>query len=189
VQEYWGLNDQIKSICDRFAAEGFLALAPDLYHGTVIGYGNKEEAGHKLANFDWGRGMADIAGAIAYLREHGNGKVAITGFCMGGALSLAAAANIPGLSAVIPFYGVPGAQDYSKVTAPIQAHFSKTDGWAKPSIAEEIKATVEKAGGTMEVYVYDAEHAFMNASRPDVYSKADADLAWKRAIEFLKKHS
>jgi carboxymethylenebutenolidase len=189
VQEYWGLNDQIQGIADRLADEGFVALVPDLYHGKLAK--DQAEATHLMSSLDWKRAMEDLAGAVGYLREHprGNGKVAVVGFCMGGALSFAAAVNLPDLAAVVPFYGVPGDLDWTKVTAPVLAHFSKTDRWAKPEIARKIQAVIEENDGSMELHVYDAEHAFMNEKRPEVYNAEAASQAWHRTIHFLREHT
>jgi len=107
---------------------------------------------------------------------------------MGGALSFAAAARIPGLAAVAPFYGIPGPQDWSKVTAPIQAHFARGDDgdWSAPAKAEEIGRQVAVP---FELFVYEAEHAFMNEQRPEVYAPEHAALAWQRLVAFLRTHS
>jgi carboxymethylenebutenolidase len=186
VQEYWGVNDHIRDLVKRFSHEGFRVLAPDLYHGKTTK--SAEEAGKLMAAFDWKLAVDEIAGAAEHLRTHetSNGKVAVMGFCMGGALAFAAACNVPDLAAAVPFYGVPNEAiaDYTKVTAPILAHFSKTDRWATLDKAEAIKKKVP----AMELFAYDAEHAFFNDTRPEVYSAESATLAWERTIEFLKKH-
>lgn len=189
VQEWWGLNDQIKRTCERFAADGFAALAPDLYHGVLAT--DAAEAGRLMSTLDWQRALDDIAGAVEFLRAdpRTTGKVAITGFCMGGALAFAAAANIRGLAAVVPFYGLPGEVDWTQVEAAIQAHFATIDDWAKPEKAEAIQRAIEAAGGTMELHVYDAHHAFMNEKRPEVYSEEAAATAWHRAVGFLHEHT
>jgi carboxymethylenebutenolidase len=189
LQEYWGINDNIRGWTDRLGKEGFLTLTPDLYHGKSTK--DPGEAGKLMQSLDWGVAMQDIAGAVAFLKEHpkGNGKVAVMGFCMGGALSFAAAANVPGLSAVVPFYGIPGTKvDATKVTAPIQAHFSKTDEWAKPALAESIKEELGKLGKPMELFVYDAGHAFMNEHRPEVHDPGASKIALGRALTFLRSH-
>jgi carboxymethylenebutenolidase len=110
---------------------------------------------------------------------------------MGGAITLAAAASSPslGLAAAVPFYGVPWQTDYKLIDCPVQAHFAAIDEWAKPSIALDIQKTVQERGGAMEVNVYDAKHAFMNDTRPEVHSPDDAKLAWARAVTFLKEHT
>jgi carboxymethylenebutenolidase len=190
IQEWWGLNDHIRSLLSRLAKAGFVALAPDLYHGTSTRDPN--EAMRLMTELDGDRSMDEIAGAVSYLAAHprSSGKVGIIGFCMGGAFSFRAAANIPELAAAVPFYGIPPADkaDYSKVRAPILAHFASRDEWAKPSAAEAIKRELDARGQTMELYVYDADHAFMNDTRPDVYNAAAAEVAWSRSIDFLHKH-
>jgi carboxymethylenebutenolidase len=135
--------------------------------------------------------LDEIAGAVRYLAGHTrtSGKVGVMGFCMGGALSFAAAAALPELKAVVPFYGLPSpAPDYSKVKAPILAHFAARDEWATPAGAEAIKKELEARGQPMELHVYDADHAFVNDTRPDVYNAAAAKLAWDRSVEFLEQH-
>jgi carboxymethylenebutenolidase len=109
---------------------------------------------------------------------------------MGGALTLAAACNVPGLSAAVPFYGIsPVPLDWTRATAPLLAHFAKKDQWATVALAEQVKKDIEKAGKTtMELCVYDADHAFANDTRPEVHDAACTKLAWERTIAFLKKH-
>jgi carboxymethylenebutenolidase len=191
IQEYWGLNAHIESLAERFAAEGFIVLAPDLYRGQVTR--SADEASRLMKSLDYPRAFGDVAGAVEYLRAHprSNGKVAMTGFCMGGAITLAAAASSPslGLAAAVPFYGVPWKTDYTLIDCPVQAHFAATDEWAKPAIALDIQKTVQSRGGAMELNVYDAEHAFMNDTRPEVYSPENAKLAWQRAVAFLRQHT
>jgi carboxymethylenebutenolidase len=186
VQEYWGLNDHIRDIAGRLAGQGFRVLAPDLYHGTVTT--SAEQAGKIMQSLDWPKALAEIIAAATHLRDHetSNGKVAVLGFCMGGALTFAAAANIPWLAAAVPFYGIPGEKlaDYTKEKAPILAHFAKNDQWATVDKAKDIQSKVP----SMELHVYDAQHAFFNDTRPEVYSPNDAKAAWDRSIAFLKKH-
>jgi carboxymethylenebutenolidase len=190
IQEWWGLNDHIRSLVDRFAAEGFVTLAPDLYHGKVTADPNT--AGKLMQELDRDRALRDIEGAVRFLLAHerGNGKVGITGFCMGGAYSFAAAASIPEISAAVPFYGVPPADktDYSKVKAPILAHFASRDQWATVASAEATKKQIEAHGQSMQLEVYEADHAFMNDTRPDVYHPENARLAWERTVAFLHRH-
>ena len=190
LQEYWGINDQIKSMTDRFAAAGFVVVAPDLYQGRVAK--DAAEAGAMMQALDRTTALDVIAGAVAFLKSHPRctGKVGVIGFCMGGAFAFSAACAIPDLDAVVPFYGVPDPSkvDYAKVNAPIQAHFSKTDAWATPAAAEAVKRQLEARGKTMELHLYDAGHAFMNDARPEAYDAPSAKLAWERAIAFLKKN-
>jgi carboxymethylenebutenolidase len=107
---------------------------------------------------------------------------------MGGALTFAAAVNIPHLGAAVPFYGVPGDLDWARIKAPVLAHFAKRDDWAKPAAAEAIRDRLVAAGGTMELHVYDADHAFVNDTRPEVHHPENARLAWERSVAFLKDH-
>ena len=186
VQEYWGLNDHVRDIAKRLAGQGFRVLAPDLYHGKVTK--SAEEAGKLMGSLDWPKALGEIVAAATHLRDHesSNGKVAVMGFCMGGALTFAAAANIPWLAAAVPFYGVPDAKlaDYTKEKAPILAHFAKNDQWATVDKAKAIQSKVP----AMELHVYEADHAFFNDTRPEVYNPAAAKLAWERTISFLRKH-
>ena len=190
VQEWFGINEHMKALVERFAQAGFLALAPDLYHGKVVS--TAEEAGKAMQALDKKQAVAEIGDAATFLRGHarGNGKVAITGFCLGGALTLAAGASVEGLAAVVPFYGIPDmpVDALGKIKAPIQAHFAKKDDWAKASVAQEIQNKVRAAGGHMDLFVYDAGHAFMRSNDPHVYDAESARLAWDRAVEFLRKH-
>jgi carboxymethylenebutenolidase len=112
------------------------------------------------------------------------------GFCMGGALSFASACHVEGLSAVVPFYGIPPAEkvDYAKVTAPILAHVARKDEWVSVAKAEALKGQLEKLGKSIQLEIYDADHAFVNDTRPEVYHEANAKLAWKRSVDFLKKN-
>lgn len=190
VQEWWGLNDHIRSMAARFAAAGFVVLAIDLYHGKVTK--DPTEAGKLMQALDGDQAIEEIAGAIAFLKAHPrvSGRVGITGFCMGGAFSFRAAANLPELAAAVPFYGVPPAEkaDFSKVKCPVQAHFAARDQWAAPAKAAEIQKTIQASGGQMELFVYEADHAFVNDTRPDVYDKEAAGIALGRAIAFLAKN-
>ena len=190
LQEWWGVNDHIRSLLGRFAEAGFVALAPDLYHGKIAR--DAETAGKMMQELDWTKAMDEIAGAAAYLGSHPrcSGKVGVTGFCMGGALTLASVTHVPQFAAAVAFYGVPGAgkADWSKVKAPIMAHFSARDEWAKPSLAEDIKKELEAHGQKMVLHIYDADHAFVNDTRPEVYNPEAAKLAWKRSVDFLHEH-
>jgi carboxymethylenebutenolidase len=190
IQEWHGLNDQMKGKVDRFAKEGFLALCPDLYHGKVAS--NDQDAATLMNQLDWGKAVPEIGAAAAYLRGHArsDGKVAVLGFCMGGALAFAAALNVDGLACAVPFYGLPqiSPDQLAKIRIPVQAHFAKRDEWAKASVAEEIQKKIRAAGGHMDLYVYDAGHAFMRETDPSKYDAPSAKLAWERTLDFLRKH-
>lgn len=186
IQEYWGLNDEILGKAAGWADAGFLAIVPDLYHGQVAK--TADEAKALMGGLDWGKAVQEISDAAALLRAHprSTGKVAVSGYCMGGALTFAAAVNVRGLSCAVPYYGLPGALDWSKVDAPIQAHFAQHDDWATPAGAQQIKDAVKVP---MELFVYDAQHAFMNTKRPEVYAADAAKLAWERTLAFVREHT
>jgi carboxymethylenebutenolidase len=184
IQEWWGVNDQIQSVAERYAAAGFAAIVPDLYHGKVAK--DADEAGKMMQALDFGKAVQEIAGAVAFLQQRGSAKVAVTGYCLGGALSFATAVNVRGLAAVVPFYGLPGDLDWTQVDAPVQAHFATQDEWATVAGAEKIKSAVKVP---MELHVYDAQHAFCNERRPEVYNAEAAKQAWDRALAFLRSHT
>jgi carboxymethylenebutenolidase len=184
LQEWWGVNDQIQAVAARYADAGFVALVPDLYHGKLAK--DADEAGAMMKALNFGQAVQEIAGAVDFLRGRSSGKVAITGYCMGGALAFASAVNVRGLAAVVPFYGLPGDLDWSKIDAPVQAHFATHDDWATVAGAQKIKAAVK---APMELHVYDAQHAFANDRRPEVYNPAAAKQAWDRALAFIRSHT
>jgi len=190
VQEWWGLNGQIRDVAARLAKEGFLVVLPDLYHGrwTI----DATEAAKIMGELDWGRALEELAGAAALGVSHprSNGHVGIIGFCLGGALSFAAATLVPELEAVVPYYGLAPTDkfDYSKVKAPIMAHFASQDEWAKADAARAVMEQMHARGQKMELHVYEAGHAFSHEARRDVYVPEAAALAWKRSMEFLHAH-
>ncbi len=186
--EWWGLNDHIRSLLGRLAEAGFVALALDLFDGKSTK--DAEEAGKLMNGLDWQLALTRAGGAVDHLATHerSNGRVGVMGFCMGGALTLASAAALPHLGAAVAFYGLPPSGDWQKVKAPVLAHFASRDGWAKPEGAEAIRAAIQAAGGSMELHVYDADHAFVNDTRPEVHDPAAARLAWDRSTAFLADH-
>jgi carboxymethylenebutenolidase len=190
VHEWHGLNEVMKLHCEQFAQAGFLALVPDLYRGKVAK--NDEEAGKLIATFDFQKAVRDIGDAVAFLRSHPrcNGRVAVAGFCLGGALTLAAARYVPALDAVVPFYGLPriSPDEFANLKTPICGHYARVDEWANPSVAEEIQRKVRAGGGQMDLYVYDAAHAFMRSTDSSRYDPKSAGLAWQRSVDFLRKH-
>jgi carboxymethylenebutenolidase len=190
VQEWWGISDFIKLTCERLAQEGFVALAPDLYHGAIAQ--SKAEAAQRMGALDQDLAIAEVGDAAAYLKKDArcNGRVAVLGFCMGGGIAFTAAATVGGFAAAVPFYGLPQLPTarFGAVKVPIQAHFAKMDDWAKASVAEGIRDGVRAGGGAMDLFVYDAGHAFMRSTDPEVYSEANARVAWTRVVDFLKKH-
>lgn len=190
LQEWWGVNDHIRSLVDRMAAAGFIVLAPDLYDGKVTR--DPTEAQGLMTALKWPTALKVIAGAKALLDAHprSNGHIGVVGFCMGGAGALVTACNLSGFGAAAPFYGTPpdAAVDWSKLTCPVLAHVATRDQWVTVARATEIQQKVRAAGGTMDVAVYEADHAFVNDTRPEVYSPENATLAWDRTVAFFHQH-
>jgi len=186
VHEWWGVNQQIQSLAQRWTDAGFVTILPDLYHGKVAA--NAEEAGAMMKGLDFGKAVQEIAGAVKHLKSHEQctGQVAVTGYCMGGALTLASAVNIRGLACTVPFYGWPGDLDWKQIDASVQAHYAKHDDWAKVELIEKVAAAVTVE---MELFVYDAQHAFCNDRRPEVYNEAAASQSWERAVSFVRIHT
>jgi carboxymethylenebutenolidase len=190
VQEWWGVNDHIRALADRFAQAGFVVLAPDLYHGKVTR--DAGEASALMQALDGQQAMDDIAGAVATLLAHPrvNGKVGITGFCMGGAYTLAATSAIPEIGAAASFYGIPPLErlDFARMKAPILAHVATRDEWVTVPKAQALAKQINEHGGSAKVEVYEADHAFVNDTRPEVYAPAAAKLALERSVAFLRQH-
>ena len=192
IQEWWGLVEHIKHVCDRFAAEGFAALAPDLYHGVATK--SPDEAGKLFMALSIARAAADLRGAADALLERPevtSEKVAAVGFCMGGQLALYAGAEFPDrIAAVVDFYGIhPKVRiDPSRLRVPVLAHFAERDNSVKVSDARALAANIEAAGGSIEAHFYPADHAFFNDSRPTVYDRGCSEVAWNRTLAFLRKH-
>ncbi|MFI5311424.1 MAG: dienelactone hydrolase family protein [Gemmatimonadales bacterium] len=190
VQEWWGLVDHIKSIADRFAAEGFVALAPDLYHGQRTT--SPDQAGKLLMALNIAETGKDLRGAAAYLRAHASvapKRVAALGFCMGGQLALYAAQEHPDIiDAAVDFYGIHPRViiDPARVTVPVLGHFALQDQSVPIASVRRLRDAVRTAGGSFELYEYDTVHAFFNDARPQVYNAACAKLAWERTLQFLR---
>ncbi|GAB1600221.1 uncharacterized protein LOC115209710 [Argonauta hians] len=188
LQEWWGMNQQIQDEAADLASHGpFFTIVPDLYRGKVTT--DNEEAGHFMGNLDWEGAIQDIAGAAKYLLKLGCEKVGVTGFCMGGALSIAAAVHVPEISASAPFYGIPQGNiaDVTKIKVPLQCHFGKHDtiaGFSSPVEQELLRKTLQEANVEHEFHVYDAGHAFTNATSPG-FHKESCDLALGRLIKFM----
>jgi carboxymethylenebutenolidase len=188
IQEWWGLNDQICGVVDRFADAGFNALAPDLYEGRVTQ--QPDEASHLMNGLDFmGATTQDIRGAVKHLQGRGS-KVCVMGFCMGGALTIAAAVHVPEVSAAVCFYGIPPQEvaDPARIVVPFQAHFANQDDWCTPAAADALEKAMTAAGRSPEVYRYEAAHGFFNEQRADVHDPQSAKLAWDRTIAFIGKH-
>src|SRR5262249_24791910 len=178
IQEWWGLNDQICGIADRFARAGYNALAPDLYKGRVTA--QADEANHLMTGLDFADATnQDLRGAAQHLKAQ-SAKLAVTGYCMGGALTIAAAVHVSEFAAGVCFYGIPPKvfADPAKIRGPLQGHFANQDHWCTPAAVDTLEQTLKAAGITHEIYRYDAAHAFAN-ERSAAYDVACANLAWE----------
>jgi carboxymethylenebutenolidase len=190
IQEWWGLQDQIKGICDRFAAAGYEALAPDLYAGTVVPYHDMEAANREMSSLNFLDATDQLVrGAVQYLKPNG-GKVGLTGFCMGGAVTILGAIRIPELSAGVCFYGLPPGNiaKPADIRIPLQGHFANDDDWCTPAAVNEFEAALKSAGKSAEIFRYDAKHGFVNEQRLDAHQRKAAELAWSRTLAFWEKH-
>ncbi len=194
VQEWWGLVDHIVDVCDRFGAEGFTALAPDLYHGKTVPNREPDEAAKALMAMDLERAARDLSGAVDFLQAHdavrGHG-VAVVGFCMGGGLALWVATLRPdAVRAAVPFYGIApeGAEpDWSALTAAVEGHFAEHDDRASPEAVAALEERLTELGKEVRVFSYPGtSHAFFNDTRPEVYDEDAARQAWVRTLEFLR---
>jgi carboxymethylenebutenolidase len=190
IQEWWGLQDQIRAVCDRYAATGYEALAPDLYAGTVVPYHDSEAAGREMNSLNFVDATEQtVRGAVRYLGRTG-AKVGLTGFCMGGAVTVIGACRIPELAAAVCYYGIPpdSVAKPSQIQVPFQGHFANGDDWCTPAAVDAFEAGLKAAGKTFEIYRYDADHAFVNEQRAEVHDRICAEQAWDRTLAFWKRY-
>ena len=195
IQEWWGLNDQIRGVADMLAAAGYRALVPDLYRGKVALAAN--EAEHLMHGLDFAVAAGqDVRGAVQYLKSTGSGKVGVTGFCMGGALALLAAVNVPEADAVVVWYGYPPLEyvDASRIRAPLMGHWATEDTAFPIAKVDALEKMLVDAKVSFEFHRYHAKHAFANEpadSKNLPFLKHDAvaaQLAWRRTMEFFAKN-
>lgn len=193
IQEWWGLNDQIKGVAQRYADQGYRALVPDLYRGqkTV----EAKEAEHLMGGLNFGDAAGqDIRGAVQFLKQT-SAKVGVVGYCMGGALTLLSAVFVPEADAAVAWYGFPPLDyiDASKITAPLMGHFATEDQFFPIAQVDALEAKLKAAGVSHTFHRYKATHAFANETHensplPLKYDPAAADTAWQRTVEFLNTH-
>ncbi len=192
IPEWWGLVDHITAVADRFAAAGYVALAPDFYDGETT---QSPDAAAKLfmaLNID--RAGADLRGGADYLlacSKSLSGKVAALGFCMGGQLALYAGMAYPDrIGCVVDFYGIhPKVPiDPARLRVPVLGHFGTRDGSIPAAAIADLAEAVNRAGGQFAPHYYEADHAFFNDTRPQVYHPEAARLAWERTVAFLRLH-
>jgi carboxymethylenebutenolidase len=190
IQEWWGLVPHINHVADRFAGEGFVALAPDMYHGQTAS--EPDGAGKLFMALNIAQAEKDLRGAAAYLLAHSSTKkIGVVGFCMGGQLALFAATLNPSVGACVNFYGIhPNVKpDYAKLSGPVLGLYAERDGFVTPAVARQVDADIRKTGKSSEIHVYPGvDHAFFNDERPDVYDRAAAEDAWRRTLTFFRQH-
>lgn len=190
IQEWWGLVDHIRDVCDRFAREGFVALAPDLYRGESTT--SPDEAGRLMMGLEIPRAARDLDGAVQALLGHEaveGGRVGAIGFCMGGQLALFAATRNPRIGAVVDFYGIhPNITlELSGLEAAVLGIFAERDTFVPPEAARKLEADLRANGIETDFEVFEGvDHAFMNETRPDAYDAAAAARAWEKTVGFLR---
>jgi len=192
IQEWWGLNDQIRGVANRLAEAGFVALVPDLYRGksTV----EAEEANHLMTNLDFGDAASqDVRGAVQHLKARCP-KVAVTGFCMGGALTVLTLANVPEVDAGVVWYGLPPLEyiDATRIKVPVLAHWATQDGAFPIANVDALEEKLRGAGVAYEGHRYLAQHGFANETAVGrgripitQYDAAWAQMAWDRTLRFF----
>ena len=194
IQEWWGLDDEVKSVADRLAQAGYRALVPDLYRGKLALEAN--EAEHLMNDLNFADAASqDIRGAVQYLKATGSAKVAVTGFCMGGALTILAACSVPELDGTIVWYGNPPLEyvNAAAITKPMLGHWALHDEFFSIAGVDQLEEKLKQAGVNYEFHRYDAKHAFANPKSetrglpPLQYNPEAAQLAWERTLSFLQK--
>ena len=195
IQEWWGLNDQIRGVASKVAAAGYRALVPDLYRGKVAL--EAKEAEHLMHGLDFTVAAGqDVRGAVQYLKATGSAQVGVTGFCMGGALTLLAAANVPETDAAVVWYGYPPL-DYlnaAGIRAPLMAHWGTEDMAFPVAGVDKHEQKLRDAHIAFDFHRYEAKHAFANETADSKnlamlkYNPAAAQLAWRRTLDFFAQH-
>jgi carboxymethylenebutenolidase len=194
IQEWWGLNDQIKGVANRLAEAGYRVLVPDLYRGKLALEAN--EAEHLMNDLDFADAASqDIRGAVQYLKSSGSARVGVTGFCMGGALTVLSTLFVPELDAAVIWYGYPPLEyvDAEKIKIPIMGHWATCDEFFDIRGVDELEQKLRDARVDYVFHRYDAKHAFANETADTLnlpvvkYDPVAAELAWDRTVEFLSK--
>jgi carboxymethylenebutenolidase len=191
IQEWWGLVPHIRDVVDRFAAAGFTALAPDLYHGESST--EPDGAGKLMMALNIAQAGKDLSGAVDLLAERsGSGKVGVVGYCMGGGLALVVAAQRPdAVAACAPYYGVipwPSAQpDLSAIAATVVGEYAEHDDFANPDATRALEARLRELGKDATMHIHSGtHHAFFNDSRPEVFDAAASAEAWGRTTALFR---
>ncbi len=192
LQEWWGLVGHIRSVVDRFAEAGFVALAPDLYDGASTT--EPDEAGSLMMALNIAETEKALHGAIRYAIDHPQSRgerAGVVGFCMGGQLALLAATTNPHIGAAVNFYGIHPAvkPDFAQLKSPLMGHFAERDSYASPEAVQAMEEELRRYDKTYDFKTYEGvDHAFFNDDRPEVYSAEAAMDAWERTHSFLHQH-
>ena len=189
IQEWWGVSGQIKGVCDKLAAAGYRALAPDLYEGTVVPYHDSKAAERAMNALDFRSSTDQVVRGAALVLKHNGAKVGLTGYCLGGIVAALGAIRIPEFAASVGFYGLPSPElaNPKKLQVPFQGHFALTDEWCTPAAVDTFETGLKNVTVPHEIYRYAAQHGFMNEERPH-FDPANAKLAWERALKFWRAH-
>ncbi len=192
IQEWWGLVPHIKDVCDRFAAEGFVALAPDLYHGETTT--SPDDAGRLMMALEIDKAEKDLQGAVNFLKGHesvSSQKVGCVGFCMGGQLALYAATKNASVGACVDYYGIhPNVHpDLAKLNGPVLGFFGEQDTFVTPDAAKKLAEQIKQHGKQADFTIFPGVgHAFFNDTRKDVYNQELAKKSWTRMLEFFRQN-
>lgn len=191
IQEWWGLEDHIKDVAERFAKQGYITLAPDLYHGKIA---TEPDEARKLAMaLDREQAIEEISAAVKYLKGMDSvspKKIGVVGWCMGGALCLTTSATNTDIGATVVFYGRPlEAKDTANIQAPVLGLYGEADQGIPISLVQDFERELDNNNILNDIHVYPAApHAFFNDSRPHIYDDNSAKDAWKRTINWFQKH-
>jgi carboxymethylenebutenolidase len=192
IQEWWGLVPHIKDVADRFAAEGYVALAPDLYHGETTD--SPDRAGKLMMSLRIDEAEKELRGAIEYLLNNQSAepkKIGTVGFCMGGLLSLYAASKNPQVNACVIFYGgFPGVEpDLPNLKAPVLGLYAEKDGFVTADLVRQLERKLQTLRKQADIHIYPGvDHGFFNDTRPVVYNEEAATDAWQRVLKFYDQH-
>lgn len=193
IQEWWGLNDHTKDVAERFAREGYVAVAPDMYsrQGNQV-TADPEQAGKLMGGLSKPDGIADLLAVVDYLKKADGvrgDRIGVTGFCMGGSFAALLACTTADIKAAAPFYGeIPDDEQLAKLAAPLLYFYGTEDFWIKRADVDRLAASLAKMGKTSEVHIYEgAPHAFFNDTRKDVYRAEEAKDAWARTLVLFDK--
>ncbi len=194
LQEWWGLNPQMKGTADHLADNGFVALAPDLYRGELAGHDEMDKAGHLMTTLPADRAATDMSVAVDYLLGHDaatGDSIGAVGFCMGGLMTMLIAAMRGEVAAAVPFYGFPTSDepDWSGMNAVIRGHFCENDDFFPSSVARDLEARLQGMGKDVQITFHDEGHAFMNETDPfGIYNAELAAELWPQVFTFFHEH-